>query len=376
MTGARFDISLNDSQATPVVPIKPTEFDRAAYTAYAEEKKRAVDTFSHTDSGVLVYRRMRAGECFSGCCRDMNQSLALQLGALKKSMDYAADVPNFLEPWFGIGVLASAFGLDYIWHENAAPAMRAKYSSVQELLMVNPMPVAQTAIGRNNIRMAEFFMEQTRGKLPMSFCDIQSPLNTAGYIMNINQFFMDCFDEPDAVRELLNRTADLMVAYLFEMRKIIGGALVMPGHGFASAAGLPGVGISDDNVCMLSPEMYAEIASESIERMAAPFGGLAFHSCGNYADKLTTIKNLSGLKMIDAAFTRQTDPNPNDPEIFGAMVSETGIILNARMVGDARTVVETVRKLWHPPMRLIAVTYCSTPEEQQMVYEQIHEVCN
>jgi hypothetical protein len=80
--------------------------------------------------------------------------------------------------------------------------------------------------------------------------------------------------------------------------------------------------------------------------------------------------------MIDAAFTRQTDPNPNDPEIFGAMVSKTGIILNARMVGDARTVVETVRKLWHPPMRLIAVTYCSTPEEQQMVYEQIHEVCN
>jgi hypothetical protein len=376
VAGSKFDIRLSDSQATPVTPIKSAEFDRAAYVAYEKEKSGVMDSFLHTNSGVLVYRRMRAGDCFSGRCREMQHSLELQLGALQKSMSFASDIPNFLEPWFGIGVLASAFGLDYIWHDNAAPTMRAKYKTLQELLAIDPVPLAQTAIGKHNLHMAEYFVEQTQGELPLSFCDIQSPLNTAGNIMDINQFFMDCFDEPDTVRELLDRMADQMVAYLCEMHKVIGDALVRPGHGFASARGLAGLGVSDDNVCMLSPAMYANIASKSIERLTAPFGGLAFHSCGNYADKLPVVKGLKGLKGIDAAFTPQTDPDPNDPELFGTAVSGTNIILNARMVGDAATVIETVRKIWHPPMRLIAVTYCSTPDEQQRVYEQIHALCS
>jgi hypothetical protein len=370
-----FDVKKSDSQATAVDAVDPALFDRDAYAAYAAEKERGVDAFLRSDSGVLVYRRMRAGACFSGQCRDREYSLSLQLGALKKSMEYVADVPNFIEPWYGIGVLASAYGLKYLWHDNAAPAMRPKYSSVEELMQVDPVPLYETPIGRHNLKMAEYFMEQTAGELPVSFCDIQSPLNTAGYIMDINRFFMDCYDEPAAVRLLLNRMADHLIDYLMKMKSVLGDSLVLPGHGFASARNLPGLGVSDDNVCMFSPEMYAEIAGDSIERLVAPFGGLAFHSCGDYADKLPVIKKLSGLRMIDAAFTPQTDPDPNDPEIFGAAVSGTDIILNARMVGGAETVLETVRRIWHPPMKLMVVTYCPTPEEQRAVYEQIHEIC-
>ncbi len=36
----------------------------------------------------------------------MKKSLEWQLGALKKSMEYKADIPNFLEPWYGIGTIA------------------------------------------------------------------------------------------------------------------------------------------------------------------------------------------------------------------------------------------------------------------------------
>ena len=97
-----FDLGISDSQATVVEPVAPEAFDCAAYASYVAGKSDDIQRFLDAESGVLVYRRMRAGECFSGRCRDMEYSLAMQLGALQKSMAYEADIPNFLEPWYGI----------------------------------------------------------------------------------------------------------------------------------------------------------------------------------------------------------------------------------------------------------------------------------
>ncbi|MCJ7673544.1 MAG: hypothetical protein MUO33_00145 [Sedimentisphaerales bacterium] len=36
-------------------------------------------------------------------------------------------VAKFLEPWYGIGTVASAFGLDYVWKEGQAPAVRPRF---------------------------------------------------------------------------------------------------------------------------------------------------------------------------------------------------------------------------------------------------------
>jgi hypothetical protein len=79
--------------------------------------------------------------------------------------------------------------------------------------------------------------------------------------------------------------------------------------------------------------------------------------------------------MVDAAFGSQTDPQPNPPEAFAEGFRGTGIILNARIVGDAETVADIVRRLWTPPMKLIVVTYCATPDEQQIAYDRVQEIC-
>ena len=36
--------------------------------------------------------------------------------------------PNFLEPWYGIGVVAGAFGVPYVWKEGQAPARITSYN--------------------------------------------------------------------------------------------------------------------------------------------------------------------------------------------------------------------------------------------------------
>lgn len=370
-----FDTSLADSQATSVHLLKFTEFDISAYSEYEQQLLETCQDFWECNSGVLVYRRMRVAEVFSYGCKNMQKSLEWQLGALQQSMYYKADIPNFLEPWYGIGIVASAFGRDYVWHANQAPAIAEKFSSTKEALEYGFIPVNETKIGKHTLQMVEYFLEKTNGKIPVSFCDMQSPLNVAENIVYINALMTDFLLDQDSVKELFEKISDLMIDFTQILKKLIGHALVSPGHGFASSRRFEGLGMSDDLFIMLPDDLYQEIAVPAFEKTSIPFGNSAFHSCGNWSKKIPVVKQIKGLKMIDAAFSKATDPNPNPVEDFSKSFSNTGIIVNARIVGGLDVIEEKVRKLWHPGMKLIVVTYCKTPEEQEQAYNIIHEIC-
>jgi len=370
----QFDNKLADSQSTQVLPITPENFDFDTYQAYAAGLNKTCADFWQQKTGVLVYRRMRVAECFSFGCRDMKRSLELQLGSLQKSMLYKADVPNFLEPWYGIGTIASAFGGDYIWHEGQAPALITRFNSIDEVLAYEPQEVAQTNIGRHTLNMIEYFMEQTKGRVPMSLTDTQSPLNIIGHLYPLDQFFMDTMLEPEKVLQLFDRLADLSIRFNEEQLKRIGSALASPGHGFASSTAWTGLGMSDDNAIMIAPEQYLEMAAPSVEKICTPLGGPVFHSCGGWAGWVDAVLQIKGLKMADGAFSPQTDPGANtNLEAFNSFAN-TGVVLNTRIVGDLDTISEQLTRLWVPGMKMVAVTYCESPEEQEEAYQLIHNL--
>lgn len=371
----KFDIQLADAQATQVMPVKPENFDFEKYEAYSAALNQTCSSFWQQDSGVVVYRRMRVGECFSYGCRDMKRSLELQLGALEKSMLFEADVPNFLEPWYGIGTVASAFGGDYLWPVNNAPALKSRFSTLDEVLAYHPQEIAETNIGRHTLNMIEYFMDQTKGRLPVSMTDSQSPLNMIGHLLPLDQFFMDLLMEPEKVIQLFDILSDLSIRFNQEQVKLIGSALALPGHGFASSTQWNGLGMSDDNAIMISPEQYLELAAPSVEKTCAAFGGPVFHSCGDWSGWIDSVLKMKGLKMADGAFSPQTDPGAtNNLELFHRFAS-TGVVLNVRIVGDMETIEEQVSRLWVPGMKMVVVTYCDTPEEQKNAYNLIHEIC-
>ena len=369
-----FDTSISDSQATAVEPVAPDAFDYAAYADYAAEKSESIERFLSAESGVLVYRRMRAGECFSGQCRDMEYSLAMQLGALQKSMEYEADIPNFLEPWYGIGTAAAAFGIDYVWEAGQAPAIRPAFDTVRAALEYDAKPIKDTECGRHTLDMISVFVEKTGGLLPISLCDMQSPLNVVCNMVDSTAIYLAMMDDPTAVTALLDRVAGLIVDFATEQAALLGERLVSPGHGFPSSYLFSSTGLSDDNIVMLSDEMYSDLAAPSFNRISAECGGAAFHSCGDWSGKIGTVKQLEGVFMVDGAFSPATDPTPNEPEPFGKAFAGTGIILNARIVGSADEVAEVVERLWQPGLKLIVTTYCQTPEEQKRACRMVREI--
>lgn len=375
MTGKAFDQTSVDVQATPADPVKPEAFDFEAYADYEASLLDRCHDLWQAESGVLVHRRLRIAEVFSYGCRDMKTSLEWQLGGLKKSMQFKADVPNFLTPWYGIGPVASAFGIDYIWKERQAPAVRPPFRSVKEALDYATVPVSQSAIGSRAIDMIDYFLDKTGGLIPMSLTDTQSPLNIAGNVVEMSSFFMEMFDDSEAVKAFLMRLAELLAEFTRDQIERIGEALVWPGHGYASCRTFEGLGMSDDNALMISGDQYLEFAAPAVELLGESFSGSAFHSCGDWSDRAQKIRTIRGLRMVDGAFSAETDPTPNPPEPFAEAFENTGIVVNARIVGDCETVAETVKKLWAPGMKLIVVTFCQTPEAQAEAYNRVHEIC-
>lgn len=370
-----FNVNAADSQATVVHPIEPQQFDINEYADYEASLLERCGKFWNGDSGVLVYRRMRVKEVFAADSNSKEKSLAWQLGALKESMRYQADIPNFLEPWHGLGTVAAAYGFDYLWEPGQAPAVDGKFQSTEELLKAPVRPVADTPIGKYTLEMTEYFLEKTKGRIPMSYCDVQSPLNTLSNIIDSNQFYMDFYLNPELMKKAMHLTSLLLTGFTLKQKKMIGDALAKPGHGFASCRRFDGIGMSDDTITMMSADLYKEFAVPAMVATGNCFGGTVFHSCGNWSDKKELITKIENIRMADGAFSFATDPGANPTEGYADAFANTGVVLNARIVGNIDVVEEKVRQLWKPGMKLIVVTYCETPQEQAEVYQRIHEIC-
>lgn len=370
-----FNVNAADSQATVVHPIEPQQFDINEYADYEASLLERCGKFWNGDSGVLVYRRMRVKEVFAADSNSKEKSLAWQLGALKESMRFQADIPNFLEPWHGLGTVAAAYGFDYLWEPGQAPAVDGKFQSTEELLKAPVRPVADTSIGKYTLEMTEYFLEKTKGRIPMSYCDVQSPLNTLSNIIDSNQFYMDFYLNPELMKKAMHLTSLLLTGFTLKQKKMIGDALAKPGHGFASCRRFDGIGMSDDTITMMSADLYKEFAVPAMVATGNCFGGSVFHSCGNWSDKKELITKIENIRMADGAFSFATDPGANPTEGYADAFANTGVVLNARIVGNIDVVEEKVRQLWKPGMKLIVVTYCETPQEQAEVYQRIHEIC-
>ena len=305
----------------------------------------------------------------------MRQSLCWQLGGMTKSLDYLSDAPTYLEPWYGIGTTASAFGGEYEWPGDEAPVVKPIYKSIHDVPELIPLDLNQVPIMRHTLEIIEYFLDQTKGRVPISWSDMQSPLNVAAELMDTSGFFIAFCEDPAKVKEMLAPFSDVVIEFTRKQSDLIGDALARPGHGFASSRAGTGIGMSDDMMVMISSKMYEDFCVDNNAKIGEAFGGAVIHSCGNWEKWIEAVKKIPNLKMIDGAFSPQTDPGYNSCEVFRDALVNTGIILEARMVGDPDDVMARVERLWTPGLKLLVVTHVQDPQAQHQLYRNIHHFC-
>ena len=79
--------------------------------------------------------------------------------------------------------------------------------------------------------------------------------------------------EPERVREILSVVSDELIRFTQQRSELIGNLLARPGHGFASSRAGTGIGLSTDNLIMVSPAMFEEFCLVDCERIGESFGG-------------------------------------------------------------------------------------------------------
>jgi uroporphyrinogen-III decarboxylase len=126
-----------------------------------------------------------------------------------------------------------------------------------------------------------------------------------------SDIFVDLFDEPELVCDLLNSITEAYLDFMRAWREAAGWEEPLPGYsvhwGFLQKGQIM---IRDDSAMNLSPEMFAEFIMPYDNRLLNELGGGMIHSCGRVDHWTKFLKDMPGLYGFN-----MSQPEYNDMEV-------------------------------------------------------------
>lgn len=210
------------------------------------------------------------------------------------------DVVPYLMPWYGTGILASGFGCQVgiaTGPGNDPSVIGPCVTSIAEARRLRmPDPRQDGWMPRV---LATIDHARAHSDLPVGLTDMQGPLDTLGQMCGQVALFTWMYDEPALVHDLLDLVTDAFIGWVRVQKEHIG-------EGLGESNGLQGVGASavgcwesDDDMTMLSPEMYEEFVAPRVARIFQAFGGGSIHFCGNGYQHFDSILRSRAVRVVN-----------------------------------------------------------------------------
>ena len=254
-----------------------------------------------TEVPVLA-RRKDADDPFGYSIHDIvwhpERMLKHQMYNIEQTSLLGSDWVPFLEPWHGVGIYADAFGATTSWPEDDYPWTEPVFTEIGQVHGLTAPAPGSSALMEKVLETIRFFRREAGPSMPIALTDTQSPMNSASMIVPTDELLAACYTDPDAVHHLLGLVTDLIISFSRMQAEAIGGSIAMPGHLFPAGASR-GISISDDNACMVSPDIYRAFFVPYLGRISRAFGGLYLHACGNFAHNLEAMLEIEGLRGIN-----------------------------------------------------------------------------
>ena len=291
---------------------------------------------------------------FVSNCNSIEQSFKANLADFAAALDIPSDTLPYLEPWFGTGIYAEAFGSKYFWREGESPACHYAYRSIEQIRGIQKPDISQGRMFTMVMDAINYFKEKTAGQLPICVTDTQSASDTASLILDASEFFTCCYAEPETVHHFLKIINEMIIDFTKIQADAIGDCLALPGHNqrFSYPAGR-GMSLSDDNLAVSSPKINSEFFLPLDDQIGAAFGGVAIHSCGNWGHTMPLVAKMKNLYMIDCTISYQRDPNPCTPEQVRDAFNGSDVIVQVRIGPDLDIDIPLLKRLISPDLRLI-----------------------
>jgi hypothetical protein len=236
---------------------------------------------------------------------------------LKYQQDYFAEhilhvnddlIPYFC-PWFGCGVLATAFGV------GEKPAI----GNGDDPFVTGP--IVNSALDAAKLKMPDpmrdglmpkvlRFMDYAReyGDLPVGPTDLNSPLSTLAQICGYENLFVWMYEDPKMVHEMMDLVTEAFINWV-KIQKEHAGEPLDASNGLQGVWSPKGVGVwvSDDDLVSISPDMYEEFVVPYYRKVFAEFSGGHLHYCGAGTQHLENFKKIGNLKVINNSVLGNAD---------------------------------------------------------------------
>jgi hypothetical protein len=311
-------------------------------------------TWSHGEGAFGVNSRYR------------DLMLEAQLDGITKTLQASTDWVPYIEPWHGVGIYAEAFGCPFEWRSDSAPWTHPIIRNIDQLRAIERPDIAKSDMLQYVLETIRYFDDQTGGELYMASTDTQSPLDTATLILDTDFFFYAAVDYPEELHRLLGYITDLEIDFTRMQRELMSRPIT-PGHNSWCHPKLPGLGLSEDCMCMVGPDFFDEFARPYNERIAEALGGVAIHSCAVWSQNFEAVRRVRGLVEVDLAVHQDNDPNPNVPEVVRDGLRGSDFIVKVRWPGHAMSLLD---RIYAPDLRLMwEVLWDDNAEVRQGCYD-------
>lgn len=214
--------------------------------------------------------------------------LGIKLSKLISDSDAQAEGLKIIADKYDVGALvrmselwveAEAFGAEIRISENDFPVISEPIiSSINDIENLN---IPEIGAGRTGI-----FIDAIKKACNLLtdrpvFVGVTGPFSLCGCLMDLTEFMMSCYDDPDIVHKFLGKVTYFLTSYCKAYKN----------------AGAAGVIIAEPSSSMLSPDLMDEFSNTYINKIIAEVQddnfNVIYHNCGNITNHLDAICKIN-----------------------------------------------------------------------------------
>jgi len=209
-------------------------------------------------------------------------------------------IPYFM-PWFGTGVIASAFGCkikDATGFGDDPGVISTCISSVKDIAKLKIPDACKDGLMPKVLKFMDYARENS--DLPVGLTDMNSPLCTAAQMCGYDNLFVWMYQEPEAVRDLFHIIEETFISWV-KIQKGHNGERHDQSNGLQGLWTPEGIGVwvSDDDLVSVDPELYEEFIVPVNGKIFESFGGGFVHFCGNGLHQINNLIRTRNIRAVN-----------------------------------------------------------------------------
>jgi hypothetical protein len=220
-----------------------------------------------------------------------------QVKALEQHQDDSVPLASLMT---GTQIFGNAFGCKVHIPSNDNPCALPMVSCAAEADKLEVPDIWKTECLYRIFELGNAVRQELGSDVDLGICDMQTGFDIANLIWDKSDLLCAMLLEPEAVKRLSAKCALLLKTFLIELRKEF--PTMSPCH--CPGNWTPpemGPWVSNDEVGIMSPEMFEEFCLPELNDLCDTFGGVGMHCCADAEHQFQgfkKIKNFYGFNRV------------------------------------------------------------------------------